>query len=88
MKRLLSLLAVLVLVVACSKDPIAVERTNNPNVNVSLMIEHDGVRVWRFEDGTRVVYFTTPTGDVTEHHTESCGKNCSRRVETQTMRGR
>lgn len=87
MKHLTPLLTALLLA-ACSKEPVAVQRTNNPQINVSLMVEHDGVRVWRFEDGTRTVYFTTPNGDVTEHHTESCGKACSRQVQTPTLRGR
>lgn len=70
---------------ACGEKPVATEPTTNANVKVDLLFQHDGRKVYRFVDGPRVVYFTTPGGDAHSEHIESCGKACTRRVVVQTM---
>lgn len=78
---LLSLLALS----GCSKDPVAISQSDNPQIVVEQLFTHDGVRVYRFKDGGRSVYFTSPSTNVTYSHSESCGKNCTKSVETQTL---
>lgn len=44
--------------------PAPVERntTNNPAIQVSLLFVHEGVKVYRFSDGYRIVYYTDARG--------------------------
>lgn len=58
MKKFLCLIPLLL--VGCSKDPLVIAPTNNPDINVSLLFEKDGVNVYRFVDDGYPVYFTTP----------------------------
>lgn len=59
--RILYLLLCLVLL-GCEKDPIGVASTNNPDFRVSLLFEHDGVKVYRFTDNGRYIYYTDARG--------------------------
>jgi hypothetical protein len=47
MKKLLVLLALLV---GCAKDPEALHRTSNPEVEVGELFTHDGCTIYRFYD--------------------------------------
>lgn len=77
-------LAVLTLaLVACGKDPVSTSSTDNPNVAVALMFEHEGCKVYRFKDAGEYIYYSNCRGSTTAFHTESCGKNCSKTVPTQ-----
>lgn len=56
--------------------------TSNAKIAVDLLFTHDGVRVYRFADGSRVIYYAVPFKgpvELTEVHNEcySCGKNCT-----------
>ena len=62
----------------CSKTPMSTTATKNPNFQVELLFEHEGCKVYRFED-YRTRYFTNCKGSV--EWNESCGKNCNRDVE-------
>lgn len=73
-------LAVLgLLAAACAEEPVSVSSSNNPNVPVALLFEHDGCRVYRFKDAGRLHYYATCDGKAERTQgewTEYCGKNC------------
>ena len=48
--RLLLLLPLAVSTAACVAEPIATAPTNNAEIQVDLLFEHDGCRVYRFRD--------------------------------------
>lgn len=53
----LGCLAALVALVACAKDPISVNETDNAGFRVSLLFTTDGCKVYRFRDGGYYRYF-------------------------------
>lgn len=72
------------LAVACATDPVSVSTTSNGAMNVELLFEHDGCKVYRFTDGGRYRYYAhcaKGTATTTSASTESCGKNCARQVD-------
>jgi hypothetical protein len=77
MKKIMVVLLAL-LVISCSRDhePVSTASTNNPDVPISLLFEHEGARVYRFYDAGDFHYFVLPVGVVLASHTETCGKNC------------
>jgi hypothetical protein len=46
----------------CAKDPVSTERTDNAAITVDFLFEKDGVRVYRFYDGCRPIYYTDARG--------------------------
>lgn len=46
----------------CTKDPVSSSSTNNPEVSVSLLFEHDGIKVYRFSDDGHHIYYTDARG--------------------------
>jgi hypothetical protein len=46
---------------ACDAAPVSTAQTNNAEVPVALLFEHEGVRVYRFYDGGRNHYYAVPT---------------------------
>lgn len=64
----------LLLAVGCSKNSLSVERSNNPDIKVELLLEHDGCKIYRFMD-SNWVYFTK-CGETL--NIVNCGKNCKR----------
>lgn len=71
----------LLAVTGCNKTPIQMSRTQNPDINVDLLFEHDGCKVYRFGDGGRSRYFSKCSNKSSVSWTETCGKNC--RTEQQ-----
>jgi len=69
----------------CSKTPVSVSSTDNQEIQVAELFTHKGVRVFRFNDAGRWVYFTSKATDVTAAHLEYCGKGCTRPVRVETM---
>ena len=82
MKYLL-MLSVLFLM-SCGTDPVNTKATNNPDVNVSLLFEHDGCKVFRFWDRTYHYYVVCSKANAQTLSQESCGKNCTRDEEITT----
>lgn len=71
-------LCLLILLTGCSKDPIEIKQSNNENVPVSLLFEHDWCKMYRFEDGGREHYYAK-CGQASETITQQihgCGKGC------------
>lgn len=67
--------------------PTTVNNAGDP-VEVQLMFEKDGCRVYKFYDGGR--HFFTTCGETITSHTESCGKGCTRTYEenNRTSKGK
>ena len=66
------------LTLSCAKDPVSTQKTNNSDVSIGLLFEHDGCRVYRFMDAGEYIYYVT-CGHGAEAATSwerSCGKNC------------
>ena len=93
-RAVLLLLAISLLAAGCVANPVTREQTNNAEVAVDLLFEHEGVRVYRFTDGGRFHYYAVPRAGV---HAESfstwsepCGRRCTRTVtdEIQTVASR
>lgn len=85
---LTALLALCVGVAGCNADPVSTSPSSNPAVNVELLFEHEGCRVFRFVDGgSHRYYVRCESGSATalNSHTESCGKNCRRTVQDPTV---
>ena len=82
----LSAIAAVVLLTACSKDPVLTTTTNNQQVKIDELFTHKGLTVYRFYDHGKPVYFTK-RGDVSASYTEYCGKACVRDVVTVTLSG-
>lgn len=52
------LVSLAVVVIGCSQPPsIRTDHTNNPKLDVELLAEHDGCRIYRFWGGEHWVYF-------------------------------
>lgn len=83
MRSLVMIMTALALV-GCSKDPVSVSGTDNKEIQVAELFTHHGVTIYRFDDGSRRVYFSSNAGDVTAKHTENCGKGCIRTVTVET----
>ena len=70
----------------CTKPSIATSSTNNPEIRLELLFEHDGVKVYRFEDRGRPVYYTDARGRMrwSEYHSTGKGSGylIDRSVET------
>lgn len=67
--KYLSVIFAAMLLVSCYGEPISTSSTSNSEFKVELLFEHDGCKVYRFNDGgTR--YFTTCQGEVAwkEHY--------------------
>jgi len=77
-------IAALAALAACYSDPIERRTTDNPNIDVSLLLTVEGCRVYRFEDA-RAVYVTIcgdkRTASTASSHYESCGKSCTHTVD-------
>lgn len=83
-KTLLILLLVFI-VAGCGVDPVRTEKTNNPSASVDFLFEHDGCRVYRFEDAWRYHYFSDCRGSIDSAYYQSCGKNCHKTVYSQDL---
>lgn len=65
----------------CGKPPINTQDGGAPGRSVDLMaVAPDGTNLWRFDAGSRDVYFASSGAQ----WTESCGKNCRRDVHVPT----
>ncbi|MDB5244545.1 MAG: hypothetical protein JWN18_415 [Parcubacteria group bacterium] len=52
------IIAALIGLAACEKAPLRTESSNNAQINVQLLFEHDGCKIYRFADNGYNLYFT------------------------------
>lgn len=64
MRRFVFLAALVLFIAGCVKDPVLTSKTNNADIEVELLFEHDGCRVYRFHDAGRAIYFVKGGSDV------------------------
>lgn len=62
MKAAILCLVAAIAVTGCYERPMSVNRTNNNNISVELLFEHEGIKVYRFTDGPKHVYYTDARG--------------------------
>lgn len=64
MRKVLIILSIVTatLFSACGKKGIEKQQTNNANIEVTLMFEHDGCKLYRFYDYGEPVYYSTCKG--------------------------
>lgn len=62
MKKIIAFAAVTLVLAGCARDPVETSRTDNPQINVSKLFEHDGCSVYRFNDGDKYVYYSNCRG--------------------------
>jgi hypothetical protein len=68
----------------CEKDPVSKVSTNNPDVAVYLMFEHDGIKVYRFYDNGTLIYYTDARGKTEWKHSDGKASSHLSGVETVT----
>ena len=65
------------LMASCTKhlaQPISSDKaSNNPAYTVQYLFEHDGCKVYRFNDNGNLVYFTSCNGETTRVTSDSTG---------------
>jgi hypothetical protein len=67
-----------VLAAGCAREPIGEPiHTNNPDLQLAFMFEHEGCRVYRFYDQGYARYFSDCRGSVSGGENHTCGKGCS-----------
>lgn len=81
--RTILLVTAVIALAACEAPSVSKSPTNNAAVPVELLFEHEGCRVYRFQDAGRNHYFTNCTGSAVSTRTRSCGKNCFRREDEE-----
>lgn len=59
---------------ACFRDPVSEQRTNNSNFSVEELFTHNGCTIYRFVDGGRHRYWTDCRGSVSNHYSQYNGK--------------
>lgn len=59
----------------CYERPITTTRSDNAAIAVELLFTYDGVKVYRFQDGGRFVYYTDARGRVEWTTSTSTGKS-------------
>ena len=87
MNRHLACLLALPLV-GCVQPAVATTPSNNPHIEVDTLLTHEGCTVYRFRDVT-YHYFVrcrdAPSQSASTMSRVSCGKNCERPEEIQTV---
>jgi hypothetical protein len=90
MMKTLALILGLLMLVGCTADPVSSTKTNNKNITVDFLFEHEGCKVYRFDDGSgQTVYYANcgpqSTSETSWQH--SCGKNCTKHETVPTSNG-
>lgn len=61
----------------CMKEPLSTEQSSNSQVNVELLFENNGVKVYRFFDGGKAIYYTDARGRTEWTTTHGNGKTAT-----------
>lgn len=70
--------------VGCANDPVATSSTTNAAIKVELLFENDGVKVYRFTDCGRYIYFADARGATS--WSVSKGKSGTDRYGVETVK--
>ncbi|MNU30407.1 hypothetical protein D3C71_188920 [compost metagenome] len=63
MKKFIAFAVFGLALVGCGRSPVEQSNTNNPNISVAKLFDHEGCSVYRFEDGGNgTVYYTNCEG--------------------------
>lgn len=65
-----------------NKSPLSSEKSSNPSFEVEFLFEKDGVKVYRFYDGGRPIYYINSQGSI--QWTEFTGKT-SHEMQVNTV---
>lgn len=79
-------LLVLVLLISCSKDPVSTNKTNNSEINIELLFEHDGCKVYRFYDAGYRQYFVKCDSSSTQQTMRSWYQSTGKTGVTRNQR--
>lgn len=74
MKKILLILLAATLLSSCKNESQGTLRTTNSEFKVDFLFEVDGIRVYRFIDCGRYIYFTDKEGDTRYSHQKVVGK--------------
>lgn len=80
------LITVLLTTVSCKKsEPQATYHTSNKNYQVNKLFEHEGCTVYSFVDGREHYYVRCKDREdsIISTFTQSCGKNCTRHLDSE-----
>lgn len=80
------ILLLLVIVTGCGvkkgQKTIDVEGSN---FELDFLFEHEGCRMYRFNDGGKWVYWSDCSGNTQSSHRVSCGKHCYKTIQDQAI---
>lgn len=69
MKKIIPI--IVILLCGCENKPVASVSTNNNDIHLELLFEHEGYKVYRFHDNGNAHYYVTPQGMTSATVTES-----------------
>ena len=72
-------------VCGCSETAVETRKTSNPAISVDLLFEHQGVKIYRFHDGDRTLYYADARGKTAWE--VSKGKHGTDRYQVETVEG-
>lgn len=79
----LSLVILMLLTLAgCQKQAETTQKVGN--YKVEKLFTHEGCTTYRFYDGRTVYYTNCAESNTSTQYSESCGKHCSRDVDSST----
>ena len=83
MKKILTLIILVLVTVSCKKDPQSTVQKGN--FIVEYLFENDGCKAYRFKDGKRYIYYTDCSGRTEYQYQVSNGKSSTTvRVESSS----
>lgn len=50
----------------CANDPVSTTSTNNKDIQLELLFEYDGVKIYRFYDNGSFIYYADARGRVSK----------------------
>lgn len=70
----------------CRENPIERIETSNSEIKVDLLFEHDGCKIYRFNDGGHDVYWSDCRGKMETSYVRSTGKSAyTVKVQNETI---
>lgn len=70
----LSALVIAFILVSCGHEGVETNKTNNPDMHVTLLFEHDGCKIYRFTDAGEYIYYADCRGSASVSWNELEGK--------------